>query len=174
MKPLLSWLSHRVTALAITLLMAPVLLHGCATGIPSSTAAASSGANALGLAVGVLSGASFIAQTVELASPVKPNEIDQRTFPHERGVVYELLAESAVKECAAQVERDEESHVLRVLYPFSLWRNLWGGRIEFHLTVEHNCTVVSVTGFSHDPVRRVRSISDAILDEVGRRLEKRP
>jgi hypothetical protein len=79
-----------------------------------------------------------------------------------------------VREGITHTERDDESHVLRVSYPLSLTRNLWGGTIEFRCTRENSNTVVSVTGYSHDPVRRLRAISDEMLDELGRRVGNTP
>lgn len=156
-------------ALAIALCTAPALLSGCATGMPGPTAPTASGTNPLGAAVPL---AFLIAEMVELSFPAKAREIDKRTYPYGSAVVYELLADSAARQGATQVEQDDAQHVLRMTYPLSL--TLWGGTIEFRCTEEGGNTVVSVTGISHDRVWRVRGISNKVLEDVERRLVKTP
>ena len=156
-------------ALAMALCTAPPLLSGCATGMPGPTATPASGTNPLGAAIPL---AFLIAETVELASPAKAREIDKRTYPHGNAVVYGLLAESAARRGATQIEQEDAPHVLRMTYPLSL--TLWGGTIEFRCTEEGGNTVVSVTGISHDHVWRVRGVSDKVLEDVERHLVKTP
>jgi hypothetical protein len=78
--------------------------------------------------------------------------------------VYRELVRVAESDGLKIVGTDDATYTLRVSYPFSLFRNNWGGEITVTCVAEGSRTRVLFMDDGHDAVPRLRKIEATMLD----------
>ena len=78
--------------------------------------------------------------------------------------VYRELVRAAESDGLKIVGTDDRTYTLDVAYPFSLFRNNWGGEITVTCVAEGSRTRVIFKDEGHDAMPRVRKIEASMLD----------
>jgi len=154
-----SWHGHkRRLARLLAVLSLVGLLQGCAAFFAA-------------MAVVEIAGGVTVAASPDL-EPLPKTETHRATLAYPVATVYATLKHTAAQNGRAIVETIDESHSLRVSYPFSLFTNNWGGVITISCIAEGQGTTVVFLGSGRDTNQRLLKIDDEILHDLREALAR--
>ena len=98
--------------------------------------------------------------------PLPKTETHRASLAYPIATLYATLQHTAAQNGRAVVETIDESHSLRVSYPFSLFTNNWGGVITISCIGEDPGTTIVFLGSGRDTNQRLLKIDDEILHDL--------